>query len=64
MSEDGIKRRGFGSMKLTDPSRLKSISSEGGKGSWKKGVARHFTSAEARTAGKKGVDSRRAKKAR
>jgi len=59
-----MNKRGFGTMKLKDPNRLASISRKGGQSAHAKGTGRHFNSAEARAAGQKGVETRRARKAR
>lgn len=47
--------RGFASLTIE---QRKKIASQGGKASWKKGVAHRWTSEEARAAGKKGGRSR------
>lgn len=57
MSEDGKKRRGFGSM---DQAKQREIASLGGKAAHKAGTAHEWNSEEAREAGRKGgVESHR-----
>ena len=55
VSKQHVSNRGFASM---DESRQREIASLGGKAAHEKGTAHEFTSEEARTAGRKGGQSR------
>lgn len=55
------KARGFAAM---DPDRVREIASQGGKAAHRCGRAHEFTSEEAREAGRKGGQSRAARRVR